>query len=278
MIDSISISILTLSFLSVLIFIYLRIRKHRAKYLVFTSAGDRNNIPSWSSGSCKKHFDIAIYYFGEDENPSFEADILVKRKGLKFDNFYHFINHYNTRQYEAVWVADDDIIMDTNSINKMFALFSRYDLWLAQPSFSSGSRISWDITANNPECILRFTNFVENGVTVYSRNVLPKLKNTFKDARTGFGVDLVWPKLLGYPKNKIAIIDAISCSHPKGNHSSLDEVVPRSQHLTQGIELLIDYGLLSSEHDPLLFKSWDSLYDILPTEVKVFKEYDRIKK
>lgn len=273
---SIGIILLVLSLSFMITFLYLRYKKHRHRYLVFSSADERNNIHFWTSDPSKKNFDLAIYYFGEDENPEFQADYIFKRKGLKFDNFYHFIKHNNISQYEAIWVVDDDIIIDTSSINKMFTLFSRYNLWLAQPSFINGGRISWNITQKHPDCILRFTNFVENGVTVYSSKILPQLMETFKDARTGFGVDLIWPKLLGYPKNKIAIIDAISCSHPKGNHSSLDKVVPREQHLTQGVELLKDFGLLPQDCEPLQYKTWDMLYDSLPDEVKFFREYSRI--
>jgi hypothetical protein len=229
------------------------------------------------SNPAKKYFDLAVYYYGDDANPVMDADIIVKRKGLKFDNFYHFINHNDISHYDAVWVVDDDIIIDTNSINKMFDTFSKYKLWLAQPSFIDGSRISWDITKKNPDCILRFTNFAENGVAIFSKHILPKLDETFKAARTGYGVDLIWPYLLGYPKNKIAIIDAVSCSHPKGNESSLDKVVPRELHLSQGVELLKYYGLLPSDCNPSQIKTWDMLYDSLPDDAREFREYERVK-
>ena len=271
-------TILALALPFALTFIYFYYKNHKTKYLIFSSVGDRNNIQSWVSGPCKKNFDLVIYYFGEQNDPEFDADLIVKRKGLKFANFHHFLNHNDVSQYDAMWVVDDDIIMDTASINKMFSLFSKYKLWLAQPSFSEGSRISWDITQKNPDCILRFTNFVENGATIYSRKILPQLIKTFKDARTGYGVDLIWPKLLGYPKNKIAIIDAVACCHPKGVESSLDKAIPREQHLTQGVELLNNYGLLSPYCDLLNCDTWDLLYKQLPHEAREFREYSRIKK
>ena len=208
----------------------------------------------------------------------FDADFLIKRKGLKLENFYHFLTHNDLSKYDSIWVTDDDIIMDTKSINQMFYLFSKYKLWLAQPSFSEGSRISWDITLRNPDCILRFTNFVECGTPIFSREIFPQLKKTFKDARTGFGVDLIWPTLLGSPKKKIAIIDAVTCLHPKNTPSSIDNAVPRQLHLIQGAELLNDYGMLSTDYDPLHCKTWDQLYDLLPHEVREFREYNKVKK
>ena len=279
--DLFNIILLIFAALMILLILALYLKSHKVyntKHLVFSSVGDRNNVRTWTSDPSKKNFDLVIYYFGEEENPVFDADLVVKRKGLKFDNFHHFLNHNDISQYESIWVVDDDIIMDTASINKMFFLFSKYKLWLAQPSFSEGSRISWGITRKNPDCILRFTNFVECGAPIFSREILPQLIKTFKDARTGFGVDLIWPTLLGFPKNKIAIIDTVTCHHPKNVHSSIDEVVPRQLHLTQGVELLNDYGLLSTDCNPLQCNTWDLLYDQLPHEVREFREYTKIKK
>jgi len=275
-----SIILLVFSTLTVLLFFILYFTYHRQnnpKHLVFSSVGDRNSVQTWISDPSKKNFDLAIYYYGEKDKPEFDAELIVKRKGLKFDNFYHYLKHNEISQYESIWVVDDDIVIDTTSINKMFFLFSKYKLWLAQPSFIDGSSISWDITKKNPDRILRFTNFAENGVAIFSKHILPKLDETFKDARTGFGIDLIWPYLLGYPKNKIAIIDAVSCSHPKGNESSLDKVIPRELHLTQGVELLKYYGLLPSDCNPSQIKTWDMLYDSLPDNAREFREYKRVK-
>ena len=58
----------------------------------------------------------------------------------------------------------------------------------------------------------------------------------------------------------------------------LDKVIPRQLHLTQGIELLNKYGLLSPDCDPLQCNTWDKLYEQLPNEVREFKEYAKIKK
>ena len=154
------------------------------------------------------------------------------------------MQHNNISQYKAIWEVDDDMIMDTVSINKMFELFSKYKLHLAQPSFSEGSKLPWPITQNNPDCILRYTNFIENNAAIFSAKIIPLLTDTFSDAGTGFGIDFVWPSLLKFPEDKIAVIDDVSCLHPITNYSALDEVVPRHLHKMQGIELLVKYGLL----------------------------------
>lgn len=221
----------------------------RSRYLVFSSAGDRNNIDSWLSQPGRRDFDVAVHYFGDKDDPGLEVDFLTRRKGLKFQNFHDFVETGGLHGYDAVWVVDDDIIMDTESINRMFHLFAGHDLWLAQPSFDRQSRRPWQHTFADPDYVLRYTNFVENGVALFATVVVDRLMPTFRDAGTGFGVDFLWPCLLDFPRDRIAVIDAVSCIHPNEHPSSLNEVVPRPLHMIQGTDLLIGYGLLPPETD-----------------------------
>ena len=216
----------------------------RNRNLVFSSVGDRNNVGSWLAGPEQPEFDLAVYYFGDAEGPGVVSDFLVRRKGFKFPNFHHFIESGALNSYDAVWVADDDIVMDTKSINEMFRLFLRYQLLAAQPSFDRACRRPWATTFTNPRFILRYTNFVENGVVLFSTSIIGQIKHTFLNAGTGFGVDFIWPWILGFPRDRIAVIDAVSCVHPNDLPSTLNEVVPRPLHRVQGTELLIRYGLL----------------------------------
>lgn len=256
-----NITAFALPIVAALTFIYVFQKKHKVKYLVFSSVGDRNNIKSWTTDLSKKNFDLVLYYFGEEDNPVLDADLLVKRKGLKFENFHHYLEHNNIEKYTSIWIVDDDIIMHTASINKMFRLFSKYKLWLAQPSFDSMSLAPFYITRNNPKCLLRYTNFIENNTVVISTEVIPLLKDSFKHAGTGFGIDYVWTSILGYPENKIAVIDAVSCCHPISDYSALDEVIPRHLHKLQGAKLLSKYGLLASDWKPTQSDPWPKPFE-----------------
>ena len=113
---------------------------------------------------------------------------------------------------------------------------------------------------------------MENGVALFSTKVLASLEATFKYARCGFGVDLIWPVLLDFPKERFAIIDAVSCIHPKTTKSTLDEVIPRPLHQVQGIELLKKFKLLPASIDKLT--PWGEVFNLLPYKVR---EYDSIK-
>lgn len=217
--------------------------------LVFSSVGDTNNVHTWLDDHAQRQFDIALYYFGDGDGPAGLADLMVHRKGFKYENFYHFLQSGGVSDYDNVWVVDDDIIMDTASINLMFKIFTQFDLALAQPAFDPGCRRPHKITYQNQEYILRYSNFVENGVALFSGEILDQVKSTFSNASTGFGLDFIWPHLLGFPDRRIGIIDSVSCLHPDDQPSSLDQVVPRQLHKRHGMRLLIEYGLLNSAVD-----------------------------
>ena len=85
--------IIVLSSITLLIIVLLLYhKKTKEKYLVFSSVGDRSNMQSWLSDPDKKYFDLVVYYYGDKSEVIFDADLVVKRKGLKFENFYHFLN------------------------------------------------------------------------------------------------------------------------------------------------------------------------------------------
>lgn len=220
----------------------------RRKYLVFSSIGDNSEINSWLSHPKKRIFDVVLYYYGDNEPPSIDVEQIEIQKGLKFQNFVHFLGKNDISIYDAIWVVDDDMIMETKSINKMFKIFSRFALLLAQPSFSEIGHVTWPITRNDPKCVLRYTNFVECNACIFSTKVVPLFLETFEDAGTGYGVDFIWPNLLGYSTDKIAVIDATKCEHRLSEFSELDQVVPRRLHSIQGRKLLQKYNLVPKDY------------------------------
>ncbi len=221
--------------------------KSGRKYLVFSSVGDRSEINKWLSHPQQRIFDVVLYYYGDKKPPSIDVEQIEIRKGMKFQNFVHFLSKNDISTYDAIWVVDDDMRMKTKPINRMFKVFSKFGLLLAQPSFKEGGHIAWPITRHDPECVLRYTNFVENNACVMSTQVIPLFLETFKDAGTGFGVDFIWPKILEYPTDKIAVIDASKCLHRLSKFSELDQVIPRDLHRIQGIQLLKKHNLLPKD-------------------------------
>ena len=117
------------------------------------------------------------------------------------------------KQYKYIWIPDDDIYISCNDINELFNISKYYDLYLSQPSLLG--YCSHEITKPKYGSVLRYTNFVEVMAPLFNIDTLLLLKESFDINFSSWGFDFLWPKILGYPEDKIAIIDKISMVHTK---------------------------------------------------------------
>lgn len=189
------------------------------RYLVFCRASDQSLHNEWINDKANKNFDLFIEYYGiEDKKYMEECDYYSHYPAkTKFPRLFELIQKgdVNFFDYDAIWFGEDDIQTTTNNINSMFKIFTDHNLWLAQPALTKESFIAHSITQERPGSILRYTNFVEVMVPIFSPFALEKCLETFSKSASGWGLDFVWPKILGYPTDKIAIIDAAPVTHTR---------------------------------------------------------------
>jgi hypothetical protein len=189
------------------------------RYLVFCRVSDNSLHKEWLLPEESKNFDLFLEYYGDSEQKfANDCDFYSHYKPFtKYIRFFDLVsrNLINIYNYDAIWLSDDDISTNADNINKMFNIFSEYQLWLAQPALTHNSGIAHEITRVNPYYILRYTNFVEPMVPIFSSGALAQCFQTFNMSLSGWGLDFVWPKLLGYPTNKIAIIDSTPVFHTR---------------------------------------------------------------
>ena len=180
--------------------------------------GDHSYHPFWAN-SPNRNFDILLIYFGTDpEKYKQDADYYLQTSGLfKFENIRlaHDTFRGVIKDYEAIWLPDNDILTDTDSINRLFNLFNELKLDLAQPAIALESQANWTITIQNIFCELRYVNFVETMCPLFNIESFNKVLDTFTLVRSGWGLDFLWPQIL--KGKKIAIIDSIAVFH-KSNH------------------------------------------------------------
>lgn len=208
--------------------------------LVFSSVGDRSVHRRWMSEPVRS-FGVVLYYYGEHSvADAGGADLIVPRKGTKSENFLHFSEHHAERldASDVIFIVDDDIVMDGRSLERMFEIFDEFDLWLAQPAYLPGSQIRWPITERDPSTLLRFTNFVEYGVTAFRTSKLPEVIDLFAESRAGWGLDMLFSQRLGDPTDRIAIIDDAPCLHPHREFPEMDRVQTRKEMQADGRRLL----------------------------------------
>jgi len=211
--------------------------------LVFSSVGDRSVHPMWVAGR-RRHFDLSLYdYAGPSDRYRPGTVHHVARAGTKFENFVHFQRTATDllSRYRHVLVLDDDIEMDSRSIDRLFAIMASRGLWLAQPAYTPDSHVRWPITVAVPGLLLRYTDFVEVGVTAFAVPLLPRVMDAIAGSRSGWGLDMVYSQLLGDPPDRIAIVDSVTCRHPRRTESEMDAVMTRPEMQAEGRDLLARY-------------------------------------
>jgi len=191
------------------------------KNLIVSPVGDNSTHKTWLSSNQK--FDLFLIYYGDNEAvfDDYKKDCngnIVKAKGEKGRLIYSFFKNdfdikINYTKYANVWLPDDDIIIDAEMINEMFKIHSEFKLYLSQPSLTGF--VHHKIVKNQPDNILRFTNFVEIMCPLMSSEAFKLLAPYYIENYTSHGLDYLWPKILGFPKNKVAIIDKVIANHSR---------------------------------------------------------------
>lgn len=187
------------------------------KNLIISAVGDESLHTEWISGQA--NFDLCLIYYGRNDAIASayaqESAYFHRAIGMKYHLLSDWItNHANTLQsYQYIWMPDNDVSISTAKINELFMLAADYQLQLCQPAMKG--YVSHPLTEPKPGSFLRYTNFVEVLAPLMDLDTLLKLKDSFKTNYSGWGYDYLWPYLLGYPKNSIAIIDHIVMHHTK---------------------------------------------------------------
>lgn len=213
----------------------------RRPYLVFSSVDEGRALLVEGLGSEDRQFDLVIYVYNGsiDKFDRETVDYCVSHPGYKFQNFYHFSQNCDISKYSAIWLVDEDVIISTYDINRMFNVFMENELQIAQPAYDR--LFNWELCLADENFSLRYTNFVENGVAILARTAVECCLETMRYSKSGWGLDFIWPKLCGFPFQGIAIIDEVVLQCPPVP-SAIDKTMQRNERETEGRQLMQTFG------------------------------------
>lgn len=206
----------------------------RRKNLVILRAGDSSLHPEWVKGDVRD-FDLFISYYGSTPDLHKDtADFYEMRKGPKWSCIADLMQVHPelVDRYDAFWFPDDDLASTTDNINQMFAFFHAFKLALAQPALTRDSYYSWNNLLQRDDYLIRYVQFVEVMAPIFDRASLKVCLQSFGESRSGWGLDWLWPELIGQARDdRIAIIDATPVKHTRpigGNlYTNNPELDPR---------------------------------------------------
>ena len=213
------------------------IQKDNSNDLLFISAGDNSiwlyNLNFLQNISQSK-IDFVVYYYGDNEEHSIifqkYANLVVKSKGNKFNNFYKFYINYHSfiEKYEYIGVFDDDISLtscnksETNIqlFEKLFDQCHEMQPWIASPSCLHGNEnyieSYWINTHSLPNSFARQTFFIQTGTPIFKTTILKYLMTVYPYKQLpSYGNDIWFLEIIGrFHYDKYLIFDNIQYCNP----------------------------------------------------------------
>lgn len=182
---------------------------------------DRFNLASHLARAfaSSKHHQIEQRWagvFGHHEDPLVRklTRMVVDQPTDKFILINALLSEVSLEDYDLLIVTDDDIHLPGGFLDAYVALQHRLDFALAQPARALHSFFDHDITVRRPWLLGRETRFVEIGpVFSLTKAAFPHLLPFDTGLPMGWGLDLVWPAILGQTGLRMGIIDRISVDH-----------------------------------------------------------------
>jgi hypothetical protein len=194
----------------------------RRPNLVVLRAGEETLHMQWPRDvtNAERNWDLCISAYSPDParflgQCEYLAHAPQQRKFQAiYDLFYEGSPLWN---YDRIWLPDDDLMTSWADINRMFQLARRFDLDLSQPSLQRrpDCYIAHWFTGQHMEYLLRYVGFVEIMCPIFSNRALAICIGSFRDSVSGFGLDHLWPALLGGPRARMAVIDAVGVVHTR---------------------------------------------------------------
>ncbi len=222
--------------------------------LVVLRAGTTSLHRGWARDidPADRNWDLCISWYDSfarfDEDP--DADYHILQPDVQKWQAVHrlFWQDSPLWRYDFVAFPDDDLAWSWRGVNIAFERMRDFDLLLGQPSLDPSGHVIHDITRRHDGTALRFTNFVEVMTPIFSRDALRRCAETFALSRSGFGLDHIWPKLLGEPEHRIAIIDETSVVHtrPQAQNYDMGEAITEGQRLTALFRAAERYDVMGS--------------------------------
>ncbi len=185
--------------------------------LVIIRTGDNPFHASWGSlANVSRSWDCFINTYGRrPQSASIGAELIFPQGITKFFGVADLLDQQPSLidRYDAFLLLDDDIEVTPRQIERFFEIFHTAQLALAQPSLREDTFYNHFVTVKVPHALLRYTQFVEIMMPGFSRAALRRCLPSFRVAVSGWGLDYLWPELLGFPDRQIAIIDNVAVRH-----------------------------------------------------------------
>jgi hypothetical protein len=185
--------------------------------LVLARVGGNSLHPCWLDRGRPRDWDLRLVPYQElPPQDGLELSVGPVGPGPKWSGLREALAAWDGwREYDQIWLPDDDIYASQDTITGMFEVARSLGLDLFAPALHESSHYAHYSTMRNHSFHARLTGFVEIMVPGFSVRALEMLLWTLElsDTGWGWGLDSLWPKLLEY--RNVGIIDGTPVLHTR---------------------------------------------------------------
>jgi hypothetical protein len=201
-----------------------------SRNLVLARVGGNSLHQRWLQGGQAREWDLHLVPY-QPIAPQEECEVAPVIPGPKWSGLRELLNTWDGwRDYDYVWMPDDDISTDRHTISRMFDIARTVGLDLFAPALHETSHYAHFSTMQNSRLHGRWVGFVEIMNPGFRTAALERLLPTLDLTETGWGwgLDSLWPKLLAY--ENVGIIDATPVIHTRPVGQMRDAELARRVH------------------------------------------------
>jgi hypothetical protein len=218
------------------------------KDLVIFRAGERSLHSFWRDVEAAPSWDLYLCPYQPIPAAPAAPGVIVGEviHGPKFSGLRTLLQAWpGWRDYRYIMLADDDLLMSQTVVAAFFANCARLGAKLAQPALTEQSFAGHIVVLQNSAFKARAVSFVEIMLPCFRTDVLQELLWTLDLTETGWGwgLDALWPKLLGYEGLFIVDTNPVFHTRPVGRMRDL-ELERRVQLETADILKRYDCGFI----------------------------------
>jgi hypothetical protein len=241
--------------------------------LVILRCGAKSLHPRWLDDAEPREWDLHLLPYQElPPQDGIECAVADIVPGPKWSGLRHLLNTWDGwREYDYVWLPDDDVHATQDTIGEMFDVARRAGLDLFAPALHESSHYAHFSTMENRRFHGRQVGFVEIMVPGFRTEALELLLPTLDltDTGWGWGLDSLWPKLLGY--ENVGIIDGTPVVHTRPVGQMYDAELRRRVHAESDAimsdngcrQMHVTYGGFDPDGSPLGLSAAELLVELV---------------
>jgi hypothetical protein len=146
--------------------------------------------------------------------PDGEGILFEHRPGAKVAGYGALLRAHRAllARYDYVALFDDDLLIESADLARLFAIVRYYRPRIAQPALTPESYFTYAALLRHPGFLLWHISYIEMMCPIFRADVLERLIPLFELGHES-GIDIIWSNLVWENPQDLAVIDAVPVVH-----------------------------------------------------------------